>query len=291
MNKTRLALIQMKMSSDKEKNITKAISKIQLAKKKGANIVCLPELFLTKYFCQTEKHSNFNLAESIPGPTTTVFSSLAKKLNLILLISIFERRTSGIYHNTCVVINDDGKILGKYRKMHIPDDPQYYEKFYFTPGDLGFRSFKTKKGNLGTLICWDQWFPEAARLTALKGAEILFYPTAIGWHQGEKKKFGKSQLESWLTVQRSHAIANGVYVAAINRVGIEKQGNKKLEFWGSSVVFDPNGNIVKKGNLDEQVLICDIDLKKIDTVRRHWPFFRDRRIDSYKNILKNPKDD
>ena len=291
MNKTRLALIQMKMSSDKEKNITKAISKIQIAKKKGANIVCLPELFLTKYFCQTEKHSNFNLAESIPGPTTTVFSSLAKKLNLILLISIFERRTSGIYHNTCVVINDDGKILGKYRKMHIPDDPQYYEKFYFTPGDLGFRSFKTKKGNLGTLICWDQWFPEAARLTALKGAEILFYPTAIGWHQGEKKKFGKSQLESWLTVQRSHAIANGVYVAAINRVGIEKQGNKKLEFWGSSVVFDPNGNIVKKGNLDEQVLICDIDLKKIDTVRRHWPFFRDRRIDSYKNILKNPKDD
>lgn len=279
------------MSSDKEKNITKAISKIQIAKKKGANIVCLPELFLTKYFCQTEKHSNFNLAESIPGPTTTVFSSLAKKLNLILLISIFERRTSGIYHNTCVVINDDGKILGKYRKMHIPDDPQYYEKFYFTPGDLGFRSFKTKKGNLGTLICWDQWFPEAARLTALKGAEILFYPTAIGWHQGEKKKFGKSQLESWLTVQRSHAIANGVYVAAINRVGIEKQGNKKLEFWGSSVVFDPNGNIVKKGNLDEQVLICDIDLKKIDTVRRHWPFFRDRRIDSYKNILKNPKDD
>ena len=291
MNKTRLALIQMKMSSDKEKNITKAISKIQLAKKKGANIVCLPELFLTKYFCQTEKHSNFNLAESIPGPTTTVFSSLAKKLNLILLISIFERRTSGIYHNTCVVINDDGKILGKYRKMHIPDDPQYYEKFYFTPGDLGFRSFKTKKGNLGTLICWDQWFPEAARLTALKGAEILFYPTAIGWHQRKKKKFGKSQLESWLTVQRSHAIANGVYVAAINRVGIEKQGNKKLEFWGSSVVFDPNGNIVKKGNLDEQVLICDIDLKKIDTVRRHWPFFRDRRIDSYKNILKNPKDD
>tara|TARA_X000001036_G_scaffold3837_1_gene3402 strand:+ start:941 stop:1882 length:942 start_codon:yes stop_codon:yes gene_type:complete len=291
MSKTRLALIQMKMSSDKEKNITKAISKIQIAKKKGANIVCLPELFLTKYFCQTEKHSNFNLAESIPGPTTTVFSSLAKKLNLILLISIFERRTSGIYHNTCVVINDDGKILGKYRKMHIPDDPQYYEKFYFTPGDLGFRSFKTKKGNLGTLICWDQWFPEAARLTALKGAEILFYPTAIGWHQSEKKKFGKSQLESWLTVQRSHAIANGVYVAAINRVGIEKQGNKKLEFWGSSVVFDPNGNIVKKGNLDEQVLICDIDLKKIDTVRRHWPFFRDRRIDSYKNILKNPKDD
>ena len=289
--KTRLALIQMKMSSNKEKNLAKAISKIKMAKKKGANIVCLPELFLTNYFCQIEKHSNFNLAENIPGPTTAIFSPLAKKLNLILLISIFEKKTSGLYHNTSVVINENGKILGKYRKMHIPDDPQYYEKFYFTPGDLGFKSFKTKKGNLGTLICWDQWFPEAARLTALKGAEILFYPTAIGWHPSEKKKFGKSQLESWLTVQRSHAIANGVYVAAINRVGIEKQGNKKLEFWGNSVIFDPNGNILKKGNLSEQILICDINLKKIDIVRRHWPFFRDRRIDSYKNILKNPKDD
>ena len=231
------------------------------------------------------------LAESIPGPTTDIFSTLAKELNLILLISVFEKRTSGIYHNTSVVINENGKILGKYRKMHIPDDPQYYEKFYFTPGDLGFKSFKTKKGNLGTLICWDQWFPEAARLTALKGAEILFYPTAIGWHPSEKKKFGKSQLVSWLTVQRSHAIANGVYVAAINRVGLEKQGSKKLEFWGNSVIFDPNGNIIKKGNLSEQILICDIDLKKIDNVRRHWPFFRDRRIDAYKSILKNPRDD
>ena len=291
MGKTRLALIQMKMSSDKEKNIKSAIAKIRFAKKRGANIVCLPELFLTNYFCQVEKHSNFNLAESVPGPTTSIFSSLAKELSLILLLSIFEKKTSGIYHNTSVVINENGKILGKYRKMHIPDDPQYYEKFYFTPGDLGFKSFKTKKGNLGTLICWDQWFPEAARLTALKGAEILFYPTAIGWHPSEKKKFGKSQLESWLTVQRSHAIANGVYVAAINRVGIEKQDSKKLEFWGNSVVFDPNGKIIKKGNLSEQVLVCDIDLKKIDTIRRHWPFFRDRRIDSYKDILKNPRDD
>tara|TARA_B100000700_G_scaffold308450_1_gene386186 strand:+ start:490 stop:1365 length:876 start_codon:yes stop_codon:yes gene_type:complete len=291
MRKTRLALIQMRMSSDKKKNIKRAISKIQLAKRKGANIVCLPELFLTNYFCQTEKHSNFNLAETIPGPTTSIFSSLAKDLNLVLIISIFEKRTSGIYHNSCVVINESGKILGKYRKMHIPDDPQFYEKFYFTPGDLGFKSFKTKKGNIGTLICWDQWFPEAARLTALKGAEILFYPTAIGWHPSEKKRFGKSQLGSWLTVQRSHAIANGVYVAAINRVGVEKQGSKKLEFWGNSVIFDPSGNIVRKASLREEILICDIDLKKIDTVRRHWPFFRDRRIDSYKNILKNPKDD
>ena len=194
MKKIKLALIQMKMSSAKEKNILKAIAKIRLAKKKGANIVCLPELFLTNYFCQVEKHSNFNLAESIPGPTTAIFSQLARELNLILLLSVFEKRTSGIYHNTSVVINENGKILGRYRKMHIPDDPQYYEKFYFTPGDLGFKSFKTKKGNLGTLICWDQWFPEAARLTALKGAEILFYPTAIGWHPSEKRKFGKSQL-------------------------------------------------------------------------------------------------
>ena len=290
MGKTRLALIQMKMSSEKKKNISSAISKIYKAKKKGAEIICLPELFLTNYFCQIEKHSNFNFAEKIPGPTTDMFSSLAKKLKVILLLSLFEKRTSGIYHNTCVVIDEYGKITGKYRKMHIPDDPQYYEKFYFTPGDLGFKSFKTSKGNLGTLICWDQWFPEAARLTALKGAEILFYPTAIGWHPKEKKKFGQSQLNSWLSVQRSHAIANGVYVAAINRAGVEKQGSKKLEFWGNSVIFDPSGNIIKKGNLAEQILICDIDFKKIETVRRHWPFFRDRRIDYYKGILKNPKD-
>ena len=290
MSKTKLALIQMKMSSEKKKNISNAISKIYKAKKKGADIVCLPELFLTNYFCQIEKHSNFTLSEKIPGPTTDIFSVLAKKLKLILILPIFEKRTSGIYHNTCVVIDEKGSIKGKYRKMHIPDDPQYYEKFYFTPGDLGFKSFKTSKGNLGTLICWDQWFPEAARLTALKGAEILFYPTAIGWHPKEKKKFGKSQLESWLAVQRSHAIANGVYVAAINRTGIEKQGSKKLEFWGNSVVFDPSGNILKKASLSEEIIICDINLKRIETTRQHWPFFRDRRIDFYKGILKNPKD-
>ena len=290
MNKTRLALIQMKMSSNKEKNLAKAISKIKIAKKRGANIVCLPELFLTNYFCQIEKHSNFNLAENIPGPTTAIFSLLAKKLNLILLISIFEKKTSGLYHNTSVVINENGKILGKYRKMHIPDDPQYYEKFYFTPGDLGFKSFKTTQGKLGTLICWDQWFPEAARLTSLQGAEIIFYPTAIGWHPKEKRKFGKSQLNSWISVQRSHAIANGVYVAAVNRVGIEKQGSKKLEFWGNTIVFDPNGNIIAKAKLNEKTVICDIDFKKVENARRHWPFFRDRRIDYYRGILNNPKD-
>ena len=206
------------------------------------------------------------------------------------MISLFEKRTAGIYHNTSVLINEKGKIIGKYRKMHIPDDPQYYEKFYFTPGDLGFKSFKTSQGNVGTLICWDQWFPEAARLTALQGAEIIFYPTAIGWHPKEKKKFGKSQLESWTSIQRSHAIANGVYVAAVNRVGIEKQGSKKLEFWGNSIIFDPNGNILKKASTKESIIICEIDFKKVETTRRHWPFFRDRRIDSYKKILKNPID-
>ena len=290
MSKTKIALVQMKMSSDLKKNIQNATNKIKIAAKKGAKVICLPELFLTKYFCQAENHKNFNLAEKIPGPNSYLFSLLAKELKIILIISLFEKKTSGLYHNSSIVINEKGKILGKYRKMHIPDDPQFYEKFYFTPGDLGFKSFKTSKGNLGTLICWDQWFPEAARLTALKGAEIIFYPTAIGWHPKEKKKFGKSQLNSWLSIQRSHAIANGVYVAAINRVGTEKQGNKKIEFWGNSVMFDPSGNIVKKANLKENILICEIDFKKVETSRQHWPFFRDRRIDYYKGLLKNPRD-
>ncbi|MEC7136337.1 MAG: carbon-nitrogen hydrolase [Pseudomonadota bacterium] len=290
MRKTKIALVQMKMSSDPKKNIRNAINKIKIAAKKGAKIICLPELFLTKYFCQVENHKNFNLAEKIPGPNSHLFSLLAKELKIILIISLFEKKTSGLYHNSSIVINEKGKILGKYRKMHIPDDPQFYEKFYFTPGDLGFKSFKTSRGNLGTLICWDQWFPEAARLTALKGAEIIFYPTAIGWHPKEKIKFGKSQLDSWLSIQRSHAIANGVYVAAINRVGTEKQGNKKIEFWGNSVMFDPSGNIIKKANLKENILICEIDFKKVETSRQHWPFFRDRRIDYYKGLLKNPRD-
>ena len=290
MSKTKIALVQMKMSSDLKKNIQNATNKIKIAAKKGAKVICLPELFLTKYFCQIENHKNFNLAEKIPGPNSHLFSLLAKELKIILIISLFEKKTSGLYHNSSIVINEKGKILGKYRKMHIPDDPQFYEKFYFTPGDLGFKSFKTSRGNLGTLICWDQWFPEAARLTALKGAEIIFYPTAIGWHPKEKKEFGKSQLDSWLSIQRSHAIANGVYVAAINRVGTEKQGNKKIEFWGNSVMFDPSGKIVKKANLKENILICEIDFKKVETSRQHWPFFRDRRIDYYKGLLKNPRD-
>ena len=290
MAKIKIALIQMKMSSDQQKNISTAIKRVKEASKKKAKIICLPELFSSNYFCQEEKHSNFNLAEKIPGKTTSIFSLLAKQLKIILLVPIFEKKTSGIYHNSCIVINEKGKIIGKYRKMHIPDDPQYYEKFYFTPGDLGFKSFKTKYGNLGTLICWDQWFPEAARLTSLLGAEILFYPTAIGWHPSEKRKYGKSQLDSWISVQRSHAIANGVYVAAVNRVGKEKRGSKKLEFWGNSIIFDPSGNIIARAKLGEKTLICDIDFKKVENVRRHWPFFRDRRIDYYKGILNNPKD-
>ena len=290
MSKTKIALVQMKMSSDPKKNIQNAVDKINSAAKKGAKVICLPELFLTKYFCQVESHKNFILAEKIPGPSSNLFSALAKELKIILIISLFEKKTSGLYHNSSIVINEKGKLLGKYRKMHIPDDPQFYEKFYFAPGDLGFKSFKTSKGNLGTLICWDQWFPEAARLTALKGAEIIFYPTAIGWHPKEKRKFGKSQLESWLSIQRSHAIANGIYVAAVNRVGIEKQGNKKIEFWGNSVIFDPSGKVVKKASLKENILICEIDFKKVETSRQHWPFFRDRRLDYYKGLLKNPRD-
>ena len=290
MTKTRIALIQMKMSSEQTNNMDTAIRKIKDAVRKKAKVICLPELFLSNYFCQQEKHSNFNLAEKIPGETTSILSELAKELKVIIIAPIFEKKTSGIYHNSCVVINEKGKIIGKYRKMHIPDDPQYYEKFYFTPGDLGFKTFKTKYGKLGTLICWDQWFPEAARLTSLQGAEILFYPTAIGWHPKEKKKFGKSQLNSWISIQRSHAIANGVYVAAVNRVVIEKQGSKKLEFWGNTIVFDPSGNIIANAKQREKTIICDIDFKKVENVRRHWPFFRDRRIDYYKGILNNPKD-
>ena len=228
MTKTRIALIQMKMSSEQNKNMASAIRKIREASKKKAKIICLPELFLTNYFCQTESHSNFKLAEKIPGKTSRIFCNLAKELSVVLNITMFEKKTSGFYHNTSIIIGENGNILTKYRKMHIPDDPGYYEKFYFSPGDLGFKSVKTKFGKIGPLICWDQWFPEAARLTALKGAQIIFYPTAIGWHPKEKRKFGKSQLDSWITMQKSHAIANGTYVAAINRVGVEAKGDINL---------------------------------------------------------------
>ena len=290
--KTKIAIIQTKVSNNEKLNIKNSIDKIKLAAKKKAKIICLPELFLSPYFCQTENHSKFKLAEKIPGKKTILYCELAKKLSVILIIPLFEKKTSGFYHNTSIIINEKGKIISKYRKMHIPDDPGYYEKFYFTPGDLGFKSTKTKYAKIGSLICWDQWFPEAARLTVLKGAEILFYPTAIGWHPKEKKKFGKSQLDAWIIMQRSHAIANGVFVVAINRTGLEKIGNKKIQFWGNSMIIDPSGNIVARAKSEkEEILIYDINLSKIENVRNHWPFLRDRRIDYYKGLTKNPKDE
>ena len=290
--KVKIGIIQSKISDNFKKNLISAIKNIKKAASKKAKIICMPELFLSNYFCQTESHSNFKLAEKIPGKTTKIFCELAKELQIVLMISLFEKKTHGFYHNTSIVISEKGKILSKYRKMHIPDDPGYYEKFYFTPGDLGFKSVKTKFGKIGPLICWDQWFPEAARLTALKGAQIIFYPTAIGWHPKEKREFGKTQLNSWITMQKSHAIANGTYVVAVNRVGVEKKGNKKIEFWGNSMIIDPSGEIIGKlGNKKEEILIREIDYKKIDTTREHWPFLRDRRIDFYKGILKNPVDE
>ena len=290
--KTIIGIIQSKILNNYNSNLKAVIKNIKKAANRNAKIICLPELFLTNYFCQTENHSNFKFAEKIPGKTSKVFCDLSKELNIVLMISMFEKKTRGFYHNTSIIINEKGKILSKYRKMHIPDDPGYYEKFYFTPGDLGFKSIKTKYGNIGPLICWDQWFPEAARLTALKGAQIIFYPTAIGWHPKEKKKLGKAQLDSWVTMQKSHAIANGTYVVAVNRVGNEKKGNKKIEFWGNSMIIDPSGKIIGKlGNKKEGILIREIDYDKIDIAREHWPFLRDRRVDFYKGILKNPDDD
>ena len=290
--KTIIGIIQSKILNNYNSNLKTVIKNIKKAANRNAKIICLPELFLTNYFCQTENHSNFKFAEKIPGKTSKVFCDLSKELNVVLMISMFEKKTRGFYHNTSIIINEKGKILSKYRKMHIPDDPGYYEKFYFTPGDLGFKSIKTKYGNIGPLICWDQWFPEAARLTALRGAQIIFYPTAIGWHPKEKKTLGKAQLDSWVTMQKSHAIANGTYVVAVNRVGNEKKGNKKIEFWGNSMIIDPSGKIIGKlGNKKEGILIREIDYDKIDAAREHWPFLRDRRVDFYKGILKNPDDD
>ena len=290
--KTKVGLLQLKIKKNKELNIENAINKIRYAAKKGAKIICTSELFLSEYFCKIESNTNFKYAEKIPGETTEIFCRLAKELKIILIISLFEKKISGLYYNTCITINDTGAIISKYRKMHIPDDPGYYEKFYFTPGDLGFKNSTTKYGEIGTLICWDQWFPEAARLTALKGSEIIFFPTAIGWHPKEKSKYGKTQLESWITIQKSHAIANGIFVVAVNRVGYEKKGNRKIEFWGHSLVIDPNGKIIAKlDSKKESVLICNIDFKKIDNARQNWPFLRDRRVDAYKGLIKNSKNE
>src|SRR6266436_7756340 len=285
---TKIALIQMRCGPEPEKNFSRAIEFIREAAKKGARIVCLPELFRSQYFCQTEDHKNFELAEEIPGRSTSRLSELAGELGVAIVASLFEKRSAGVYHNTAAVIDADGKFLGKYRKMHIPDDPLYHEKFYFTPGDLGFQAWKTKSGKIGVCVCWDQWYPEAARLTALRGAEIIFYPTAIGWHPSEKEQYGERQHLSWETVQRGHAIANGCYVAVPNRVGHEApDGGPGLEFWGQSFVSDPAGKLIAKGSLaEEEVLLADLDLSLIDVQRTHWPFLRDRRIDAYAELTK-----
>ncbi len=286
-HKFKVGLIQMAVDSDPSANLRRAVRLITCAADGGAHIVCLPELFLSRYFCQTENPSFFDLAEPIPGPTTNTLGKLARRLKAVLVVPIFERRTAGIYHNSAAVIDANGQIAGLYRKMHIPDDPAYYEKFYFTPGDLGFQVFDTRAGRIGALICWDQWYPEGARLTALQGASILFYPTAIGWHPGEKKQHGKAQRDAWQTVQRGHAIANGIYVAAVNRVGLEKPDRKSagIEFWGSSFIADPQGVVLAEGSADrEEILFGEIDLKHLEEIRRNWPFLRDRRIDAYDGI-------
>lgn len=277
-----VGMVQMCCTEDPEQNYQKATARIREAARQGADVVCLQELFRTVYFCQREDVEFFNLAEPIPGPTSEAFSALAKELNIVIIASLFEKRARGLYHNTVAVLDPRSGLIGRYRKMHIPDDPFYYEKFYFTPGDLGFQSHETSRGNLGVLICWDQWFPEAARLTALAGADILFYPTAIGWIEGEADdEMRSAQAQAWETVQRAHAVANGVFVAAVNRVG--KEG--KLEFWGQSFVSDPFGRVIAKASADrEEVMVVPCDLSLIEETRRNWPFLRDRRVDSYAGL-------
>jgi N-carbamoylputrescine amidase len=282
-----VGLIQMSCSPDPAENMAKAEERIREAAKRGAQIICLQELFRSQYFCREEDADLFNLSEAIPGPSTERISRLAASLKVVIVASLFERRAAGVYHNTAAILDADGSLLGKYRKMHIPDDPLYYEKFYFTPGDLGFPNFDTKFGRVGVLVCWDQWYPEGARLSSLGGANILFYPTAIGWHPAEKQQFGAAQLDAWRTIQRSHAIANGVFVAAVNRVGYEGSAESGLEFWGHSFVCDPFGQVLAEASADrEEILIVPCDPRRIEDVRRNWPFLRDRRIDAYAPILK-----
>ncbi|WP_370693566.1 carbon-nitrogen hydrolase [Nitrospira tepida] len=283
----KIGLVQMRCTGDARENQAAAEEGIRAAAKRGAKVVCLPELYRSLYFCQSEDHANFALAEPIPGPSTNALGALAKKLKVAIVGSLFERRAAGIYHNTAVVLDADGCHVGTYRKMHIPDDPLYYEKFYFTPGDLGFQAFDTKHGRIGTLICWDQWYPEAARLTALRGPTVLFYPTAIGWHPSEKKEWGESQISAWQTIQRSHAIANGVYVAAVNRVGHEGARTAGIEFFGASFICDPYGRILAEASRNRPaVLVAEVDPRTVETARQHWPFLRDRRIDAYGPITE-----
>jgi N-carbamoylputrescine amidase len=289
-----IGVVQMSCTPEPEENLEDAIGHVRDAAGRGAEIVCLPELFLTQYFCQREDPALFDLAEPIPGPTTRRLGDLARELKIVIIASLFERRAPGVYHNTAAVLDKTGNLAGIYRKMHIPDDPLYYEKYYFTPGDLGFKAFTTDFAKFGTLVCWDQWYPEGARLTAMQGANVLFYPTAIGWHPDEKEQFGEAQYDAWRTIQRAHAIANGVYVAVPNRVGFET-GNvrgseakgKGLEFWGGSFIADPFGQVIAHaGHTHEEVLVAELDLARIEDVRRNWPFWRDRRVDAYNAITQ-----
>jgi N-carbamoylputrescine amidase len=303
---TRVALIQMSMEASTEANLAKAVARVREAAEAGAKLICLPELFRAQYFCQREDHALFDIAESIPGPSTAALSEVVREHSLVLIASLFERRAPGLYHNTAAILDyasdQPDNVAAIYRKMHIPDDPLYYEKFYFTPGDLGFQAQQTSAGNIGTLVCWDQWYPEGARITALKGAETLFFPTAIGWHPSEKAEFGERQYDAWQTIQRAHAIANGVFVCAVNRVGHEQGdveiGSVKnggtllrgpegagLEFWGGSFIADPFGRILAKASHDkEEILYADLDAQEVEITRQHWPFLRDRRIDAYGGI-------
>lgn len=284
----RVGLVQMSCSENASENLEKAAEKVREAARAGAQIVCLQELFRSQYFCREEKAELFDVAEPIPGPSTEVMSKLAKEHDVVIVASLFEKRAEGLYHNTASILDAGGEMLGIYRKMHIPDDPLYFEKFYFTPGDLGFRAWDTKYGRIGVLVCWDQWYPEGARLTAMDGANILFYPTAIGWHPAEKEEYGPSQLDAWVTIQRSHAIANGIYVGAVNRIGFEKGSNDAgIEFFGNSFISDPFGRVLQRASQDrEEILIQECDPKLIDETRRNWPFFRDRRIDHYGDLTK-----
>ena len=287
-HKLKIGAVQSRCSADLDANLAGAERGIRQAAAAGAQIIGLQELCRSLYFCQVEDHKYFELAEPVPGPTTEKMQALAKELGVVIVVSLFERRAPGIYHNTAAIIDADGTYLGKYRKMHIPDDPLYYEKFYFTPGDLGFSAWDTKFARIGVCVCWDQWYPEAARLTALRGAQILFYPTAIGWHPEEKADYGRRQHSSWETVQRGHAVANGCYVVVPNRVGHEApEGGPGIEFWGQSFICDPSGEIITKGSPDEEdVIVAEADLASVETQRTHWPFLRDRRIDAYADITR-----
>ena len=282
MRNVKVALIQSTASLDTNANVQDTLQKIRLCAQQGAQIICTQELFTTPYFCQSEEPANFDLAETVPqGPSSQALINLARELEVVIIASLFERRMAGIYHNTALIIDADGSVAGIYRKMHIPDDPEYYEKYYFTPGDLGYRAWQTRYAKIGVLVCWDQWFPEAARATSLQGAEILFYPTAIGWHEHEYAEQGEEQHSAWETIQRSHAIANGVYVCAVNRTGQEGA----LRFWGQSFICGPFGRILKKAPTDAATnLICELDLDQNESIRRQWPFFRDRRVDSYTTL-------